>query len=114
MGSHAADEVASAMAISSIERSARERRGVIAQVAQSPVLFADGLSDHIPSAAWLSEQSSASIEQLPDDLVDFALSCGGHDNITVIAVQVDEEPATIDHDGVRLPVQLSTETAPQP
>jgi len=65
------------------------------------LLCSDGLSDHIPSEDWLSEHSSANIEQLPDDLVDFALGCGGHDNITVIAVQVDEEPAAIDHDGVR-------------
>jgi CRP-like cAMP-binding protein len=38
----------------------------------------------------LSEQSGVTtIEELPDQLVDYALARGGQDNITVIAVEVD-------------------------
>ena len=60
------------------------------------LLCSDGLSDYIPSPAWLAERfSRSSIEETLDDLIDFALGCGGRDNITAVAIQVegeDEDP----------------------
>lgn len=56
------------------------------------VLCSDGLADYIPSPAWLAEQvSMRTVEDLPDDLVSFALEAGGHDNVTVVAVEVEGE-----------------------
>ena len=54
------------------------------------VVCSDGLADYIPSDAWLAEEvSSTSLEELPDELVDFANANGGHDNSTVIVIGVE-------------------------
>lgn len=54
------------------------------------VLCSDGLGDHIPSPDWLAEQiASAPLEDIPDALTEFALERGGHDNITVAAMDVE-------------------------
>ena len=54
------------------------------------ILCSDGLGDYIPSTAWLAERvASSTVEDLPDDLIDFANAAGGKDNITVIAVGVE-------------------------
>ena len=56
------------------------------------ILCSDGLADHIPSTDWLAEKvADTNLEDVPDELVEYALACGGHDNITVLAVDVDPE-----------------------
>ncbi|MDH3731130.1 MAG: protein phosphatase 2C domain-containing protein [Acidimicrobiia bacterium] len=61
------------------------------------VLCSDGFSDYLPSPTWLADRvSRVAVEDLPDHLVDFAIACGGRDNITVLAVAVEglaDEPS---------------------
>jgi serine/threonine protein phosphatase PrpC len=54
------------------------------------LLCSDGLSDYVRSPSWLSEVVQGSeLEEVPDELIDYANRAGGHDNITVVAVGVD-------------------------
>ncbi len=54
------------------------------------VICSDGLADHIPDEDWLAAQcGELTLEDLPDELIGFANSWGGSDNITVVAIGVD-------------------------
>ena len=57
------------------------------------LLCSDGLADHLPDEAWLAERvDGLTLEELPDDLIEFANSEGGSDNTTVIAIGIDGPP----------------------
>lgn len=57
------------------------------------VLCSDGLSGYLPQPRLLDELlQSAPLEELPQRMVDFANSAGGHDNITAVVVEVSDVP----------------------
>lgn len=59
------------------------------------VLCSDGLTDYIPTSAWLAERvDGTSIEELPDELIEYANASGGRDNTTVVAIGVEGSAPT--------------------
>ena len=59
----------------------------------------DGLTNMISSEEILEVvYSDASIEEKTEILVGLANEAGGHDNITVILVKIDEESAVVNED----------------
>jgi serine/threonine protein phosphatase PrpC len=58
------------------------------------VLCSDGLSDLVPSSVLLEKVlAHADLEGLATELVDSANAAGGHDNISVVVVQIGAESA---------------------
>lgn len=55
------------------------------------VLCTDGLSDYLEKDQDLAPHLDGELEQTGDRLVAYANACGGHDNITALVVQMDEE-----------------------
>lgn len=56
------------------------------------LVCSDGLSNYLPTLDFLAQHLTGSpLEDAVDDLVDYALSSGGRDNVTVIAVDVGGE-----------------------
>ncbi|MEL7155468.1 MAG: protein phosphatase 2C domain-containing protein [Actinomycetota bacterium] len=54
------------------------------------VLCSDGVGDYLPSRGWLAERVDGTpVEDLADELIDFANDCGGADNSTVITISVE-------------------------
>jgi protein phosphatase len=60
------------------------------------LLCTDGLTDHIDEADSLLDDLEATLDRIPNTLVDFANESGGHDNVTVLVVEVlsDEGPSS--------------------
>lgn len=58
------------------------------------VLCSDGLSEYIDGDAWLARQLDGSqLEVVPEELVSFANTAGGEDNITAVVVRIEaDEP----------------------
>jgi len=54
------------------------------------LLCSDGLTEHLDDEALL-DRWAGDLESMPDELVAAANAAGGRDNITVVAVSVDEE-----------------------
>ena len=68
------------------------------------ILCSDGLGDHLSSADWLADWiGPATLEDIPDLLTGYALEGGGHDNITVAAIDVSTHPTA--------PMRRSSEVA---
>ena len=58
------------------------------------VLCSDGLSDLVPPALLLEKvMAHTDLEELATSLVDSANAAGGHDNISVVIVQIGSEQA---------------------
>jgi protein phosphatase len=58
------------------------------------IVCSDGLSDYLLHDGWLAPLAAgAALDGLPRQLVDFALARGGHDNVTVVAIDVGAEAA---------------------
>ena len=76
------------------------------------VLCSDGLSSYLPQPRVLDELlQSAPFEKLPQHMVDFANGAGGHDNVTVVVVEVTRVPKLT---AARDPLGDSTTTDTQP
>lgn len=60
------------------------------------VLCSDGLSDYLPDAQDLGPYIAGTQASTPQSLIAFANASGGHDNTTVVIVEVDE----VDEEGV--------------
>lgn len=59
------------------------------------ILCSDGLSDYADIGGDLVEQiEDVALTAIPKILVSYANGCGGHDNVTVVAVDVTRDPAT--------------------
>lgn len=52
------------------------------------LLCSDGLSDHVHSESDLLVDFDAPLQEIPDSLVNFANAAGGHDNVTVVVVEM--------------------------
>lgn len=60
------------------------------------LLCSDGLTEYVPDLQWLTTRLSAdSLDEISSNLVDFANQSGGHDNITAVLVEVDDESAEL-------------------
>lgn len=56
------------------------------------LLCSDGLSEYVPNVQWLSDAlAQDSLEKIPELLVNFANQGGGHDNITAVVVEIDDD-----------------------
>ncbi len=60
------------------------------------LLCSDGLADHIDDEDWIGERLAEETAIVPQSLIDFANSNGGHDNVTVIAVAVEPDDPEIE------------------
>ncbi len=61
------------------------------------LLCSDGLADHLDGESLLEDVlESERIDCIPDDLVSFANTSGGHDNVTVVVVGVSSDGAPFD------------------
>lgn len=57
------------------------------------LLCSDGLSNYVPDSAWLAAQlAEEDLEGIPEELIAFANSAGGSDNITAVVVETETEP----------------------
>jgi len=55
------------------------------------LLCSDGLSDHVHTDQDLLVDFDAPLSEIPDSLVDFANAAGGHDNVTVVVVEIGDD-----------------------
>ncbi len=60
------------------------------------LLCSDGLADHIEDEGWLGERLAEEAATVPDTLIEFANTNGGHDNVTVIAVTIEPDDPEIE------------------
>lgn len=57
------------------------------------LLCSDGLSGYLRDTSWLAEQLAAEdVEEIPDQLIEYANSAGGSDNITVVVATIEADP----------------------
>jgi PPM family protein phosphatase len=79
-----------------------ELRAIDHQPDDRYLLCTDGLTDYVRRDEELVDDLMADFDQIPDGLVDFANEAGGHDNITVVVVELPDEssPAAIPISGL--------------
>ena len=94
------------------DEEAKSRQGMRLEPGDCLLLCSDGLTDLVADWEILARVKQLQIEEALNGLVDLANGRGGHDNITIIALQVTKhfarQPRGI-QDAPTIPVKLATE-----